>query len=136
MTIISKFLNLPWRTQKLLFKTLSVMVKVRLMLWFMSFPSIQRSFSKIKVSGKKDRKVCDLSWSLKAVSYYMPWSTCLTDALAGYILLSQYGYASLIKIGVEKSAEGEFEAHAWLEYKDRIIIGNSEKEYVPLFDLK
>jgi hypothetical protein len=42
----------------------------------------------------------------------------------------------MIKIGVGKSFEGEFEAHAWLEYADEVVIGESEKEYIPILDLK
>lgn len=135
MSLLTKYFKLAWRDQILLIKTLFIMIKIRSMLWLMPFSNIQKSFSKIKVTGKRDKTVCDLSWSLKAVSHYFPGSTCLSNALTGYILLSKHGYAGLVKIGVGKSVEGEFEAHAWLEYGDRIIIGESEKEYVPLFDL-
>ena len=135
MINLTKYFKLPRKNQILLIKTLLTLVKVRLMLWFMSFHHIQKYFSNIRVTEKRDKTVCELSWSLKVVSHYLPGTTCLTNALAGYILLSKHGYSSLVKIGVGKSDEGEFEAHAWLEYGDRIIIGESEKEYVPLFDL-
>ena len=42
---------------------------------------------------------------------------------------------SQIKIGVGKDINGEFEAHAWLEYAGKVVVGESEKEYVPLTDL-
>ena len=135
MSIFTTFFKLSWKDQRLLFEALFVMIKVRLMLWVMSFYSIQKSFSKIEVSSKRDRTICELKWSIKIVSQQMPRSTCLTNALSGYILLSKHGYASLIKIGVGKSIDDEFEAHAWLEYDGNVIIGESEKGYVTLFDL-
>ena len=134
MTVFTSFLKLSWSDRKLLLKTLSLMIKVRLMLWILPFSRIKKSFLEEKVSGKTDVTVGRLNWSLKITSHYLPWSTCLTNALAGHSLLSEYGYPSMIKIGVGKSASGEFEAHAWLEYNDMVIVGESEKEYVNLYD--
>lgn len=74
-----------------------------------------------------------IRWAVNAVSIYLPGSTCLTRALTGYKLLANND--SQVKIGVGKGSKGEFEAHAWLEYDDQVIIGESEKEYVHLFDL-
>lgn len=136
MTSLTTLFKLSWKDYKLLIHTLFIMIKVRLMLWFMPFSHIQKSFSNLIPSGDRDITVCRLNWSLKVVSHYMPGTTCLTNALAGYSLLSKHGYSSIVKIGVGKSEEGEFEAHAWLEYGDGVVIGESEKEYVPLLDFK
>ena len=72
---------------------------------------------------------------MEAVSLYLPKVTCLTKALTAHYLLSKNGYSSLVKIGVGKDSEGQFEAHAWLEYDDYVIIGESEKDYISIFDL-
>lgn len=136
MTALTSFLKLPAKDKKLLLETLFLMIQVRLMLWILPFSRIKTSFTEEKVTGDRDVTVCTLSWSLKVISHYMPGSTCLTNALTGHRLLSKHGYNGLIKIGVGKSAEGEFEAHAWLEFKDRVIIGESETEYVMLYDFK
>jgi len=72
---------------------------------------------------------------VQTVSNYIPQATCLTKALTAQKLLKKYGYISQIKIGVNKDVEGQFEAHAWLEYAGKVVIGESEKEYIPLIDL-
>ena len=72
---------------------------------------------------------------MQTVSNYIPQATCLTKALTAQKLLKKYGYHSQIKIGVGKDIKGEFEAHAWLEYAGKVVLGESEKEYVPLIDL-
>ena len=132
MTFLN-FFKLSGYEQRILLKTLFLMVKVRLMLWLMSFPRIQRSFKYIEPSATDKAAVTNLIWSVNVASHYVPGATCLTNALTGYSLFSQYGHPSQVKIGVGKSSEGEFEAHAWLEYKDEVVIGESENDYVLLF---
>lgn len=106
------------------------------MLWIMPFSSIKKSFTNSKTIGSGDASIRDLIWAVHVSSHFVPWATCLTNALTGYSLLSQYGYPSLVKIGVGRSSEGEFEAHAWLEYEDEVVIGESEEKYVPLYDFQ
>ncbi len=135
MTVLTAFLKLPGKDKKLLLGTLFLMIKIRLMLWLLPFSRIQRSFKQFNIE-KSDIPVSRLTWSVRMTSRYVPGATCLTKALTGYSLLSKHGYPSLVKIGVGKSAEGEFEAHAWLEYGGEVVLGESEKDYVPLFDLR
>lgn len=135
MTVLNSFWKLPERDKKLLLGTLFLMLKIRLMLWFLPFSHIQRSLKQVN-PVKSDTPVPKLAWSVRMTSRYVPRATCLIKALTGYSLLSKHGYLSLVKIGVGKSAEGEFEAHAWLEYEGEVVLGESEKEYVPLFDLE
>jgi hypothetical protein len=134
MSAFTTFFKLDSSDKKLLFETLYLLIKVKITFLTKSFSKIKESYLKLEVSEERELTVCKMSWALKAVSHYMPGTTCLINALAGYSLLARHGYQGLVKIGVSKSAEGEFEAHAWLEYKDRVIIGELEKEYVPLFD--
>lgn len=127
MTVLTSFLRLPGSDKRLLLYTLFLIVKVRLMLWVLPFTRIQRSFTKFE-SVRSDIPVSRLTWSVRMTSRYVPGATCLTKALTGYLLLSKHGYHSMIKIGVGKSAEGEFEAHAWLEYDCEVVLGESEKD--------
>jgi hypothetical protein len=50
------------------------------------------------------------------------------------ILLAGQNYPSNIKIGISKD-NGEFEAHAWLEVDDKIVLGESEIEYTPILNI-
>lgn len=111
------------------------MSKIRIILWIFPFKYIQESMQKPPKNKAKNNniKVEHVRWALNTVSIYLPGSTCLTLALTGYKLLAKND--SQVKIGVGKGSKGEFEAHAWLEYDDQVVIGESEKEYVHLFDL-
>lgn len=61
--------------------------------------------------------------SVRRVSRYVPAASCLTQALATEFLLARRGQISSLLIGVTKTEEGEFKAHAWLESDGKIIIG-------------
>lgn len=135
MMVLTSFLDLPGNDKRLILNTLFLMVKVRLMLWILPFPRIQRSFTQVE-PVISDIPTSRLAWSVRVASQYVPGATCLTNALTGYSLFSQHGYPSMVKIGVGKSVEGEFEAHAWLEYAGEVVVGESEKEYMPLFDFQ
>jgi hypothetical protein len=57
----------------------------------------------------------------------------LTQALAGQVLLAQYGYPAVVHLGVTKEeGQGTFQAHAWMESDGKIVIGESEGAYVSL----
>ncbi len=135
MTVLTNFLKLPGNDKGLLLNTLLLVLKVRMMLWVLPFSRIQRSFKEAN-PVKSGVPVSRLAWSVNAVSQYVPRATCLTKALTGHELFSKHGYPSVVKIGVGKSAEGEFEAHAWLAYEGEVVIGESEKEYVHLFNFQ
>lgn len=64
-----------------------------------------------------------------------PWrTTCLRQALALWFLLALRGVATELRLGVEKSIEGDFAAHAWVEHDGRVLIGGEfvQQRYVVL----
>lgn len=135
MSLIHSFLKLDNKTQLLLIKTLFVMWIIRVILWLFSFnrmEKIVKGFSRVKpVSSTPLPKI---TWAVQVMGRFVPRSTCLVRALSGQILLASYGYSSLVKIGVSKS-KGEFEAHAWLEHGDEVVLGESETDFVPIMDV-
>ena len=64
----------------------------------------------------------------------IPGATCLVRALAAQRLLARHGYASNLHIGVANSPETGFEAHAWIEYQGRILVGRTDTPYKPLLN--
>lgn len=135
MTIIHSFLKLNNETKWLLIKALATLWIVRIMLWIFSFVRIQRIIKRFTHKSSKNKiPLTQITWATQVMSRFTPRSTCLVRALAGQILLSQYGYDSNIKIGVSKD-KGEFEAHAWLEHDGGVILGESEIDYVPIMDM-
>ena len=136
---------------------------IRLGLWLMPFrilcnllmrishPSFSRSVSKLVFPGSSSassvtseasgqtvpltRKVAKLVWSVQVAGHYMPGGAkCLARALATQVLMNWYRHSSELRIGVNKTATGEFRAHAWIEYQGRVIIGNLEdlSQFTPL----
>ncbi len=136
MNLFTNFLKLPQIDQKLLIKTLLLMMIIRLKLWIIPFNKIQISIEKNNTRKITNNiQVTKLIWAVKTTSNYIPQATCLTKAITAKKLLNKHGYSSQVKIGVGKDMKGEFEAHAWLEYMDKVILGVSEKEYIPLIEL-
>jgi hypothetical protein len=103
----------------------------------MSFPRFQALLARRNASSGVKRRAApsieQLARDVRAVSSYVPRATCLTQALAGQVLLNHYGYCAHVHVGVTKAeGNGGFQAHAWLESDGTVVIGESEVAYVPL----
>ena len=69
------------------------------------------------------------------IAYRLPWrSDCLIQAMAAQNWLSREGIAANISIGIDKSPEKGFEAHAWLTYGDLAVCGGDLGRYSVLLD--
>lgn len=136
MGIIQSFLKLSLEDKHVLIKSFLLLWTVRIMLWILPFSVIQKIVSRFtQVSGESHNIPMDkLIWAVAVMSRYVHNVTCLTRALTGQILLAGENYRSNIKIGVSNS-KGNFEAHAWLESDDKIVLGESEIEYVPILNI-
>ena len=77
---------------------------------------------------KQSIPISKIIWAATMGTRIIPQSTCLVRALAVSRLLAQKGYESTLHIGVKRKA-GLLEAHAWVEYDGRVIIGDSEVPY-------
>jgi hypothetical protein len=121
----------------IIMKALFLLWIVRIMLSLLPFKSIEqiiKKFTVISNSNGSQFSIEKLTWSINVMSSYTPKATCLNRALAAKILLSQYHHPSDVKIGVSRN-EGEFEAHAWLESNNKLILGQSEKNYIPILQM-
>jgi hypothetical protein len=112
------------------------------MIWIFPFPQVQKRVQKMAASTlRKDSKpdhvvpLPRIRFMIIMASRYIPRATCLVQALAGYILFSKYGYSTQIKIGV-LNEDGVFEAHAWLEQDENVVLGESEKDFKTILDIK
>lgn len=63
--------------------------------------------------------------AVRLASHLIPGATCLTQALAAQCLLRLRGEWPKLCVGVRRSAQGIFEAHAWLEANGQIILGET-----------
>ena len=74
-----------------------------------------------------------IAWAIGAASRLVPRATCLTQAVAGKLLLDYYGYDSRLCLGVARTQDGTFAAHAWLERDRRVLIGGAHSAaFTPL----
>jgi hypothetical protein len=133
---IDRFFRLQRAEKELLLWAYLLLWFLRIVLWLLPFKviraQIERGLIDRKISADKRHTVATIIWSIRAMSRYVPQATCLTQALAGKVLLAAFGYEACVRIGVGKDHDGKFQAHAWLEECDRIILGGSEEEYTPL----
>jgi hypothetical protein len=73
-----------------------------------------------------EKVVTEIVRGVRFASRFVPYATCLTQALAARKLLGDAGQFAELKIGVAKST-GDFEAHAWLEIDGRIVLGKQSR---------
>ena len=129
MKRLRKFLNLTNGDRYLLISTFILLSLVRLGLFLLPFKTLQKLLSAISQIKTKSNEV-DLTnlgkivGSVNLSSRYMPLGVkCLARALTTQVLMSQYGYLPQLKIGVAKGEQGKLEAHAWVEYQGKLVIG-------------
>jgi Transglutaminase-like superfamily len=131
MRSLCKFLLLEPSARWLLLKTGLLLWAVRLGLWLLPLPRLRRLLAKLRPSqpmAPEDlRSIEKIVWAVTIASRYVPAATCLTQALVGQILLAHYGEAAFLQIGVTKNEAGELEAHAWVESRGRVVIGDSQE---------
>jgi hypothetical protein len=112
------------------------MVFIRIYITILPFSKIKKIskiFSRTNNDKKNNLSIEDIIWSIQVVSNYVPRATCLTQAITAQILLYRHDHFSKLKIGVIK--KDYFEAHAWLEINNKIVLGQSEEKYIPILDL-
>jgi hypothetical protein len=138
MGIISSFIRLPSREKLVAIQSLYWVIIIRIMIWIFPFHSVQKKVQKnagnSALNNNHSMSMSRLRLMIVIAARYVPRATCLVQALAGHILFSKYGYSTSIKIGV-LTDNGEFEAHAWLEHKDSVVLGESEKGFKTIMDI-
>lgn len=95
-------------------------------LWLAPFPRVLRGtrFCAVRFPSSRalspERVVASIGRALPLTLR----ASCLTQALAGWIMLTRHGAASRIKVGVASPQQHGFKAHAWLEVGGRVILGD------------
>ena len=141
MSSVHRFLSLTSAERRRLVRAFFAVAGVRLGLSIVQFPRFQAVHEWVKAAPRAKRgkvpTTGQLAHDVRVVSHYVPRATCLTQALAGQLLLERHGYPTVVHVGVTKE-EGKaatFQAHAWLESDGKVVIGETEVPYVPLTTL-
>lgn len=140
MRILHKLLALHPSELKLLVQAYVLVGVVRVGLWSLSFQRLRGWLSRIPaVSSASHRlyapSLAQIARAVKIASRYTPGGAkCLAQALTGQVLLKRWRYPHRLRIGVAKSLQGTFEAHAWIEVEGKVIIGriNNLGHFTPL----
>jgi transglutaminase superfamily protein len=82
------------------------------------------------VRGSEERVI----WAIHATGRRLGrLSTCLTRALVADLVIEGVS-RRVLTIGVRRTAAGTLEAHAWLASGDRVLVGATPGDYVPLVE--
>jgi hypothetical protein len=127
MRKFAKLLSMEADDRALVLQAAASLLVCRIGIFFFRFERLQRWVTRTKRT-KQAAPISKLIWAAMLGTRIIPNSTCLVRALAASRLLAQNGYKSTLHIGVKRTA-GLFEAHAWVEYDGRAIIGSGEAQH-------
>lgn len=137
---LRKFLRLPRRKRSLLIQAALLLFVIQTGLIFLPFSFLRRTLAKgSQLSGSR-RNVSwsadPVVWAVSVASRYLPGTRrCLPQALAVQALLACQGHPSRFRIGVAKDPQGKFQAHAWVESPEGIVIsGGPAFRFTPLME--
>jgi hypothetical protein len=133
MASLKAFAALDPRDRRLLLRALGLVAAIRTGLFLLPFRIVQRFTAKASRRAAPVHSLGRCVWVVRAASRFVPMATCLTQALAAQVLLTESGYDSRIEIGVGKDEHRRFCAHAWVVCGEEVVLGGGEIErYVPL----
>lgn len=134
MSSLRKWLTLSPGERGLLIQAWLLLAAIRVALWLLPFRVVHQWLSRVQASASRF-PIERIGWAVAVASVYIPFATCLPQALTALALLRRHGHAADLKIGVARDANGRLEAHAWVESAGQIVIGGSASavaRYTPL----
>ena len=140
---ILKFLRLPFPELLLIAKSAILLVLIRPSLFLFSFKTLLKFIERVKLKSRQANRSSEIgsdriAWAVIVTSRYIPFAKCLEQALVTQMLFAMYGYNSHLHIGVKKDGPERLKAHAWVESKGDIVIGNLDNlsQYSPLVSFR
>jgi len=132
----SKLLQLPASSRRLLLEAALALTLARLALWCLPFRVWSvRPAPVPRTPATPQPDLATLAWAVAAASRVVPCATCLVRALAARRLFARHGYPATLCIGVTRSPESGFAAHAWLEHEGRVLPGSASGPFIPILSL-
>jgi hypothetical protein len=126
----TKLIQLTWHQKFLLGKAFIVLAVYKCLLLIFPFNFFfKKSINATPSHSAPDEQNLDaIVWAISVVSNRIPLGfTCLVQALSAKWLLRKYPDVHIC-IGVHKSASQAFSAHAWVVYKNKVILGEQETQ--------
>ncbi len=130
MNRVGRFFRLSWREQGLVLSAAGLLLAVRCGLWLLPFAKVQRLLERLTrhraERGVKGRPPAErTAWAVKVVARILPGMNCLVVALVCQALLQRYGHSSRLHLGVCLANHSRLEAHAWVESRGKILVGDT-----------
>lgn len=122
-----KFWHLSWADRRLLLNAGVWLAVYRVALWLLPWNRVAAMRLASRKPSAKQVSVERIEWAIRNARRLVPGANCLTKALALHHLLSRANHESIIHIGVAKTPDRGFEAHAWVEH-DGVTLLNSPSE--------
>jgi hypothetical protein len=120
------------RQRRLIAQTMFWISFYRLGLWLAPYKWAKKWMQSERVADSDrvigEQSVTEIVRSVRSCSRFVPYASCLTQALAAKRLMHNAGHAAAIKFGVRQGGEA-FEAHAWLEVGGKIVLGKQPFHY-------
>src|SRR5947209_731091 len=130
MERLRRFASLPPDDRRLLLVSLAVVASVRAALWILPFGRLRSAMGLVQRRSRSSthsfREADRIAWSVGSAARFVPRATCLTQALAGEVLLRRAGCPANLRIGDATDRAGKLEAHAWIESEGRVVIGDHD----------
>jgi hypothetical protein len=131
---IRTYRNFSIAERRLVRTALPLLCFARVALWILPLRRVRSAADRLSRVRRARRDISErqVGWAIRVASHYVPRATCLAQGVAAQILLSRYGYASRLHIGV--ALENRFEAHAWVESNGLVVVGGAEESarYTPI----
>mgnify|MGYP000406888904 CR=1 FL=1 len=118
-----RFVDLPWRRQRLLVGTLVLSIVVRTGLRLSSFRRTATLLDLIPEATGPRPSLEDVRWATIVANWQLPSTTCLTKGLVAHTLCRRYGHPADLYVGVDRESDG-FVAHSWVESGGRVVVGD------------
>lgn len=144
MKRVYNFLRLPAPDRRLLAESALLLGAIRVGLWLLPFQTLLHGLARMTPRTAEAQtadcgSIHRVVWAVTVASRSVPGARmCLTQALATQVLLGRRGHITHLHIGVARSDKGQLEAHAWVESRGSIVIGNlgNLSHYTPLPSLE
>ena len=133
MSPLRKWLQRSPVERRLLLRAWLLLGLIRAALWLLPFRVVHGLLLRPPLTAGW-ASIEQIGWAVAVASVYIPFASCLPQALAAQALLLRHGYPADLRIGVARD-QGRLEAHAWVESGGQIVIGGSTSSlarYTPL----
>lgn len=119
--------SIPAHERRLILAALPIVVVVRLGLWLLPLPRLQRFLAWLAdvtaTAPAHGDYAVRAARAVRRVSWAVPGATCFTQSLATMTLMRRRALVGRLLIGAHPDSAASPRTYAWVEFGGRVIIG-------------